>query len=75
MAIYDKKDSVHTCKTLFTRVNTGEMKKCKWLHLIYGIRMSYFWSGSFTIKPINQLLIRILLFENILGFFKNFFTK
>jgi len=36
MAIYDKKDSV----------NTGKTKKLRWLHLIYGIRVSYFWLGK-----------------------------
>jgi len=50
MAIYDKKDSVNTCKTSFTRVCTGKMKKCRWLHLIYDIRVSYFWSGTFMLK-------------------------
>jgi len=35
MAVYDEKDSV----------NTGKMKKRGWLHLIYGICVSYFWSG------------------------------
>jgi len=49
MAIYDKKDSVNKCKTSFTRVNTGKMKKCRFLHLNYGIRVSYFWSGIFIV--------------------------
>jgi len=35
MAVYDKKDGV----------NTGKMKKCRFLHLNYGIRVSYFRSG------------------------------
>jgi len=55
MAIYDKKDFVNTCKTS-SRVNTGKMKKAggQWLHLIYGIRVSYFRSGSFKlIIPYN----------------------
>jgi len=30
---------------MYARVNTGKMKKRRWLHLIYGIRVSYFQSG------------------------------
>jgi len=50
MAIYDKKDGVNTGKTSFTRVCTckhWKMKKCRFLHLNYGIRVPYFWSGCF----------------------------
>jgi len=50
MAIYNKKDSEKTvfkpCLRVNARVNTGKMKKRRWLHLIYGIRVSYFWSGN-----------------------------
>jgi len=48
MAIYNKKDSVNMCKISFTRVCTckhWKNKKCRFLHLIYGIRVSYFPSG------------------------------
>jgi len=52
MAVYNKKDRVNMCKTSFTHVNTWKTKKCRWLHLIYGIRVSYFWSGCYP-KNIN----------------------
>jgi len=48
MAIYAKKDSVNTRIYEYALVNTGKMKKWRWLHLIYGIHMSYFWSGPQT---------------------------
>jgi len=40
MGVYDIKDSV----------STGKMKKCRWLHLNYGIHVSYFWSGNLSIE-------------------------
>jgi len=48
MVVYDIKDSVGTCKTLFTHVcmcKHWKNKKCRLLHPNYGIRVSYFQSG------------------------------
>jgi len=59
MAIYDKKDSVNTCKTSFTHVITGKMKKRRRLHLNYGIRVSYFRSRKRTIFHFIILLHHI----------------
>jgi len=45
MVVYEIKDSVSTCIYSKAHVNTGKMKKRRWLHPNYGIRVSYFWSG------------------------------
>jgi len=41
MAVYNIKDSLSTRKYSKGRANTGKMKKCRWLHLNCGIRVSY----------------------------------
>jgi len=53
VAIYDKKDSV----------NTGKTKKCRWLHLDYGIRVSYFWSGKANFCTFSLIAPTILKLE------------
>jgi len=37
------------CFHVNAHVNSGKMKKCRWLHRIYGIRVSYFRSGDYDI--------------------------
>jgi len=40
------KTRVKPCLHVYACVNTGKIKKRRWLHLIYGIRVSYFWSRT-----------------------------
>jgi len=51
MAVYEIKTVYrHAYKHLKAGVITGKTKKCRWLHLNYGIRVSYFQSGDIALK-------------------------
>jgi len=71
MVVYDKKDGVKPHLQVYARVNTGKIKKCRFLHLNYGIRVSYFWSGCIKFQLIILFLciVRILRGRECLAFF------
>jgi len=53
MTIYGKKDSLNKCETSFALVRTCQHWKNEKMqvviHLNYGIRVSYFWSGLYML--------------------------